>query len=102
MTFLTTCGTTDFDEATICPPWPLGGPDVAEELDRIPFRGWRLLGDIHEEINNPEFITPEGYEQLFTDLRLELDSLRPNDGFEHFYVWLNQLKDLKLQLEACE
>jgi hypothetical protein len=42
---------------TVCPPFPIGGPKVAEELETIPFHGYEdfwswmdRLGKLHDQL----------------------------------------------------
>jgi hypothetical protein len=39
MMFLSGCATRG-SETSVCPPWPVGGPKVAEELENIPYHGY--------------------------------------------------------------
>lgn len=83
------------------PPWPTAGPNVAEELDRIPFRGYSWLIPLREEAREiqKDPNAPLKYREFARRVETEIDTLQPEEGFEHLYEWLGRLYRLREQIE---
>ncbi len=86
----------------VCPPWPAAGPAVAAELERVPYRGWATLVQLAAQAEQLKKTNIDPEVIAFAHLYLEtMVWMKPNDGFEHFWGWIDDLYDLKDQLEAC-
>lgn len=88
---------------TVCPPYPVGGQDVAEELKRIPFNGWPALERVGIRLSLECEVT--GNEKVCAindELQGVLEEMEPGRGFEHLYEWLGRVKKLKAQLDRCK
>ncbi len=102
MILLTGCvGNPASDLAIPCPPWPIAGVDVADELDRIPFRGYADLAALVQLAKN---ISPHDDQEVNDFMIFFLtttEKINPEEGFEHLWNWINDLHDLKEQLDEC-
>ncbi len=100
--FLFGCVSTPGSDLAIpCPPWPVGGAEVADELDRIPFRGY---SDLAALVQLAKKISPHDDQEVNDFMIFFLtttEKIEPEEGFEHLWNWINDLHDLKEQLDEC-
>lgn len=86
----------------VCPPWPAAGPGVATELERIPYRGWATLVQLGAQAKQIKKTNTDPEIIVFMDSYLDtMDWMKPGSGFEHLWGWIDNLYDLKDQLEVC-
>jgi hypothetical protein len=97
---LAACATASYSGP--CPPWPVAGPNVAEELDNVPFNGFTAakaaIADLERDIN----ALPDGGQKaaLLADLAA-LKAGVPTNDFADFWNWVARLRTLKRQLDFC-
>ncbi len=104
MSFLIGCGTTSSDDMPflgVCPPWPAAGANVAIELERVPFKGWTQLAILQDEAQILREHSDSDVKAFMVFYIETMGWMKPNDGFEHFWGWIDNLYDLKEQLDIC-
>ena len=84
-----------------CPPWPIAGTDVADELERIPFRGYSDLAALVQVAKNISPHNDQEVNEFMTFFLMTTEKMKPEEGFEHLWTWINDLHDLKEQLDEC-
>ena len=100
--FLFGCATNPASDLDIpCPPWPIAGADVADEFDRIPFRGYADLAALVQVAKNMSPHDDQEVNDFMIFFLTTTEKMKPEEGFEHLWNWINDLHDLKEQLDEC-
>ncbi len=100
--FLFGCATNPASDLDIpCPPWPIAGADVADEFDRIPFRGYADLAALVQVAKNMSPHSDQEVNDFLIFFLTTTEKMKPEEGFEHLWSWINDLHDLKEQLDEC-
>jgi hypothetical protein len=95
-------GTAAEKESSSCPPPQWADKRVAEELERVPFRGYPELADLGMDLADACKSTASPLVCQFSDrVQEELKWIRPEEGFEHTWAWIARVEKLNEALEAC-